>query len=157
MISPIGKRNSLQGGFTYVVVLLAVALISISTTITYTTSRYVSRKSQEAELLFRGAAYYHAIEGYYLAKSPGQYPRYLSDLYSDPRFPYKRHIRRLYSTPSGEEWRLVRNNKGYIMGVYYENTQKPIKTSGFDAPFEHFQQAKSYRGWEFVYTHMPTK
>lgn len=150
VISTIGKMTNYQSGFTYVMALIAVALISIASGLAYSSTRHIAHKAQEEELIFRGMAYYHAIESYYQAKSPHQYPKRLDDLLRDPRFLYKRHIRKRYAQPNGEPWSLLKNSNGRIVGVFFDSERQPIKQAGFGKPFLHFNSAKNYRQWLFT-------
>lgn len=152
MILTTGKAINRQSGFTYLLALLAVAVVTITSGVTYTSSRYTATKAMEEELLFRGTAYYQAIKSYYLASTPRQYPNRLDDLLKDPRFlTAKRHIRQLYPAPKGGEWRVIYNKQKRIMGVHYDSEKKPIKESGFLKPFEGFAQTKKYSDWSFSY------
>lgn len=151
MTSITGKVVTNQSGFTYIMALLAVALVTIASSIAYTSTRHVALKVQEQELLFRGMAYYQAIESYYLALTPHQYPAHLQDLLKDPRFLHRRHLRKLYPPANGETWSLVKNKRGRIMGVYYNSARPAIKRAGFEPLLESFSKAETYADWRFVY------
>jgi len=146
-----GKLTKVDG-FTYVMVLVAVVVVSIMAQVaTILTSRIIV-SDKESELLFRGQAYVSAISSYYYAL-PAQptYPRFLSELESDSRFLHKRHIRQLYPDPFGNEWQLIRNGEGKIIGVASRSTQQPSKISNFPEGLEAFQDAEQYRQWQFLY------
>jgi len=146
-----GKIINRQAGFTYIMALLAVALVTIASSVAYTSSRHVVLKAKEQELWFRGVAYYRAIESYYLARSPHQYPTNLQDLLKDPRFLHKRHLRKLYLQTDGAPWQLLKDKSGAIIGVYFDSPQRPINQASFTKPFEHFSRAQTYADWRFVY------
>ena len=151
--SPAGKTASSQGGFTYAAVLAAVVIVGIAAELTYlSTARFV-QADREAELLFRGEAYYRAIASYYRANR--SYPRALEDLLVDPHSPAKRHIRALYPDPMarapGQAWLLIRSSDGGIGGVASRSTDQPLKTANFPLAFDGFAGARSYSEWVFEY------
>lgn len=101
-----------------------------------------SRRQKEMELLFVGDQYRRAIQSYYQATlgTRKQYPKSLTDLLEDHRFPAMvRHLRRLYVDPmtASHEWGLVLKDGG-IAGVHSQGQGEPFKKSGFskrDASF----------------------
>lgn len=149
-----------QDGFTYVMILVAVVLVGIAAeAATLMTSR-LAQAERERELLFRGQAYIAAIRSYYEAGTGTKsFPRAISDLVKDPRFPSKHHIRQLYADPmttltekgSGQEWLLVRAADGGIQGVASRSTNEPLKKVHFPKTLTMFEDAKSYREWIFQY------
>jgi type II secretory pathway pseudopilin PulG len=151
--SPAGKTAGSQKGFTYAAVLAAVVIVGIAAEITYLSTVRIVQAEREAELLFRGQAYYRAIERYYRANR--SYPRSLEDLLEDPRSPSRRHIRALYQDPmakeTGQGWLLIRASDGGIGGVASRASGKPIKTANFPASFDKFNGAGSYSDWVFEY------
>ena len=137
-------------------VLAAVVVLAIVTTAADITTSYIVQKDREAELLFRGMAYRAAIKSYYEAGALGKtYPMQLADLIRDPRFPKKRHIRRLYSDPMVTDkeagWALLRLPEGGIAGVASKGQKKPIKQANFPRELEIAEDAKSYTEWRFEY------
>jgi type II secretory pathway pseudopilin PulG len=152
--STAGKRRS--SGFTYAVVLAAVAIVAIVVEAAHVTTWRVVRADREAELLFRGLAYRAAIQSYY--QSNGAFPRSLEDLLKDPRSASKRHIRALYPDPFAkdekQEWRLVRNGGG-ISGVASASGEEPLKQANFPVGLEKLAGAKSYSEWIFEYVPAP--
>src|SRR5688500_2410928 len=66
-ISTAGKARSKQRGFSYAMVLVAVAVIGIVSEVAYLSTWRMIKVDREAELLFRGQAYRRAIESYYKA------------------------------------------------------------------------------------------
>ena len=152
MISAAGMVKSRQHGFTYLIALMVVATTGIAATVSYTSYKINAAKQMEAELLFRGLAYYKAIESFYYAKEPKKYPRRMDDLLKDPRYlTTHRHIRRLYLVANGDEWKIIYDAKGGIIGVYWDNAEKPIKRANFNKVFQHFENAKSYSDWKFIF------
>lgn len=147
--SSAGKRSK---GFTYPVVLVAVVVMTVAAQVATTLTSQIVRRETEEELLFRGMAYRDAIGSYYAAvPERPEYPRSLSDLLSDPRFPQRRHIRQLYADPTGDEWRLVLTERGRIMGVASTAVHSPLKRAHFPKEVAHFAEAKRLSEWEFLY------
>lgn len=151
--SPAGKAASSQKGFTYAAVLAVVVIVGIAAELAYLSTTRIVQAEREAELLFRGEAYYRAIASYYRANR--SYPRALEDLLEDPRSPAKRHIRALYPDPmlkgAGQDWLLIRSSDGGIGGVASRATGRPLKTANFPAIFDTFNGAQSYSEWVFEY------
>jgi type II secretory pathway pseudopilin PulG len=159
----IGKppRRRYQRGFAYVLLLLAVALISIAATAAMTLGATMARRDAERELLAIGAEFQQALRSYagvpvraVGAASPtiGQGPRTLDDLLKDPRMPgIRRHLRQLYADPltGKSEWGLVMDAQGRITGVHSLAEGKPIRQSGFEPQFAALENAESYRQWVF--------
>lgn len=146
-------RRSEQQGFSYVIVLVAIVVISIAAQVITPTASRIARSEKEQELLFRGEAYLQAIASYYQAvpERPA-YPRYLSDLEKDPRFLLKRHIRMLYDEPFTKEWRVLRDGDGGIIGIASSSQDAPLKTDNFPKELNSFVGAERYSDWEFIYS-----
>lgn len=151
-----------QEGYSLVVVMIAIIIMGIVAESAITLDSYRIKKSKEAELLFRGQAYQNAILSYVNAGSPLQrnYPKRLKDLLSDPRFAHRRHIRYLYSDPmiaiidkdreAKDHWRILRDEKGGIVGIASKNMGKPLKKAFFPKSLVHFAEAKQYSDWVFT-------
>src|SRR5512142_3142860 len=110
-----------QRGFTYVAVLLSVAVMAAALAAAATVYSQSARREKEAELLFVGDQYRQAIRSYY-ERTPGgakRYPRKLEDLLEDVRYPaLMRHLLRLYPDPvTGGPMQPVEAPGGGIMGV----------------------------------------
>ena len=145
-----------QTGFSYLWVLLLVALMGIALTISaelYSTS---ARRDRELTLIATGRQFQTAIERYYESALPGgrkEYPNSLEDLLQDPRFPgIKRHLRKIPRDPmTGRiEWGFTRL-AGRIVAVHSLSEMSPIKQAGFDLDIAHFANAKKYSDWVFAY------
>ena len=145
-----------QSGFTYLYVLLLIALIGMGLAGTGTLWRTDAQRAREAELLFVGDQYRQAIRSYY-ELDPGQprLPQTLDDLTGDNRRTTPvRHLRRAYRDPvTGGEFVLIRapETQG-ILGVHSAASAAPLKTAGFAAENETFTNAASYSEWRFVFT-----
>lgn len=147
--SSAGKRSR---GFTYPLVLVAVVVMTVAAQVATILTSQLVRREMEEELLFRGMAYRDAIGRYYAAvPERPEYPRNLSDLLSDPRFPQRRHIRQLYADPTGGEWRLILTERGRVMGVASAAAHPPMKKAHFPKDIAHFAQVQRLSEWEFLY------
>lgn len=142
-----------QTGFTYLMVLVAIAILAIFAQVASPLNSRVTQADKEAELMFRGLAYREAIKNYFLAgETLKTYPRSLEDLSQDPRFIYKRHLRKQYPDPfSNNDWVILKAEDGGIRGVVSSSSLKPLKQNGFPASLAHFENAKTYKDWIFEY------
>ena len=150
--------SSLSGkacaGFTYLGVLLLIAVSSVALAASGTLWTTAAQREQERQLLWVGGQYAQALRSYYRA-SPGlaQYPQELADLLEDNRFPQaQRHIRRLYPDPitGSDDWGLLRSIDGRITGVHSRSDATPFKRSGFDTQWSGFEGLEHYSDWQFV-------
>lgn len=150
-----------QEGYSLIVVMIAIVIMGIVAESAITLDSYRIKKNKEAELLFRGVAYQNAILSYLNAGVPSRrnYPKRLEHLLSDPRFAHRRHIRLLYSDPMianinkesdlNDHWRILRNEKGGIVGIASKSKAIPLKKAFFPANLSHFSEAKNYSDWVF--------
>ena len=148
-------RSSSRGGYTYLVLLVIVAVIAVTTETTALRTSYLVRSDREAELLFRGQAYMRAIRSYYRAPGmPNEFPSNLEDLVDDPRRARLHHLRALYPDPmagTGGEWLLITAIDGGIAGIASNSTRTPIKQANFPLELQHFEGATSYQDWVFEF------
>ena len=149
------SRN--RSGFSYLGVLILVAVMSISL---IGTGRYWStivKRELEAELLYRGDRIREAIASYYNNPPGGQnktYPRQFSDLLKDPRYPgVKRHLRKWYTDPMnrGKDWVYILDASQRLKGVHSAHEGTPMKTGHFPKEYGEFEQAQTYADWTFVF------
>ena len=142
-------------GFTYIGLLIGIALMSIALAGTGLVWHTETRREKERELLFVGDQFRRAIGSYY-ERSPGakQFPKVLEDLLLDRRYPNtQRYLRRLYADPiSGKaEWGLLRGPEGGIVGVHSLSAAEPLKIGGFPLKYEEFEGVEGYNEWRFKY------
>lgn len=142
-----------SAGYTYVIVLLWVALAGIGLAVTGEVWRTSAQREREDELLFVGEEFRRAITTYY-ESSPGvpTFPRSLAALLRDERHVgVRRHLRRVYVDPmtGRAEWGLVRQPDGGIVGVYSLSTAKPLRTGNFRGHQESFAGRQRYAEWVF--------
>jgi type II secretory pathway pseudopilin PulG len=130
-------------GFTYIGVLLAVALCGVGLAAAGQSWHTAVKRSKERDLQFAGAEFRRALESYYAA-SPGgtrEFPRNLQDLLLDPRHPVtRRHLRRIYVDPvtGRAEWGVILE-AGRIVGVHSLSRERPFRG-----------RAARYADWQFV-------
>lgn len=142
-------------GFTYVGLLVFVAILGIASAATLQMGSVVQRRAAEDELLLVGMEYRRALISYAQRTPAGQLrqPKSLADLLKDPRYPNTvRHLRKLYPDPiTGKaEWGLIQGVEGGgISGVYSLSEAMPIKIDNFDPELAHFKGKTSYREWQF--------
>lgn len=150
-----------QAGFSYVLVMFAVAVMAIVAVRLLDVSATNERRAREADLLYVGNAYREAI-GVFYENTPGtvkRYPESLADLLQDPRTTtLQRPLRKLYRDPvtGAAEWGVVRGGDDRIIGVFSLSHKEPVKTGGFDPVLVGFDNARQYRDWQFVYVPLAT-
>jgi type II secretory pathway pseudopilin PulG len=145
-----------DAGFTYIGILLAMALFGVALGATGDVWRTAAQREREQELLFAGGQFRNAFMSYYGATPAGQrrYPRVLEDLLEDNRFPVaRRHLRRIYPDPmTGKaDWGLIEAPGGGIAGVHSRSEAKPLKTANFTSQDVKFEGAEHYSDWKFVF------
>lgn len=146
-------RRGRCAGFTYVGVLVLVALLGFVLAGAGQAWRHQAQRERETELLFAGTQIRAAIASY-LANSPGapEYPPTLEALLEDRRLPVvRRHLRRIYADPmtGRADWELVLA-AGRIIGVHSRAQGVPFRRAGFDTELVDFAAAATYRDWRFV-------
>ncbi len=152
-----GRRAARQRGFTYIALLLAVAVHGAVLAAAASVWHTAQKRERERELLFIGDQFRSAIRAYATTGpgTTGQLPRTLDDLLLDPRFPgARRHLRKVYVDPMTwkAEWGLVRTPDGHgILGVYSLSPEAPLKTANFRPADRALEGAASYADWKFVY------
>lgn len=118
----------------------------------------MARHIVEAELLLIGEEFNSALRRYKENSSNAQLsfafhgPAELSELTCDTRSGrLVRHIRKIYADPltGRADWGVVRDDQGFILGVYSLAAGKPIKQEGFSPTQAGFRGAESYRDWVF--------
>ena len=145
-----------EAGFTYLGILIAMALFGVALAATGDVWRTAAQREREQELLFVGNQFRNAFSTYYGFTPTGKprYPRALEDLVEDNRFPVpRRHLRRVYADPmTGKpDWVLLDAPGGGIAGVQSSSEAKPLKTGNFAPPDLKFEGAERYSDWKFVF------
>lgn len=101
----IGDQTT-QRGFTYLGVLMAVALLGLGLAITATVWSKQAERQQAAEAQWVLKQYEQALRSYYFAAtgSTRSMPEKLEDLLLDNRYPQPiRHLRKAYLVPCGRQ------------------------------------------------------
>lgn len=151
-----GSLRRAARGFTYVMMLISVAIIGIGLAGTAEVWSLAQQREKEAELLFVGNQYREAIGRYYDSTPGGgkRYPEKLEDLLEDKRYPMPiRHLRKLYADPlTGKaEWGLMEAPDGGIMGIYSKAEGAPLKHAEFGNRDRTFHEAPTYGEWRFFH------
>ncbi|MCU7376099.1 hypothetical protein PEC18_36275 [Paucibacter sp. O1-1] len=125
------RTVSSHQGFTYVGVLILLAVLSMAAALTLQFAQTRAQRDAETELLGVGQEFERAFASYHRQTPVGQrpFPEKLEDLLRDPRYPgVRRHLRRLYVDPlSGKAWGLVPAPGGGVMGIYSRAEGKPFR------------------------------
>jgi type II secretory pathway pseudopilin PulG len=150
------RRRAAQGGYTYLALLILLAIISIAAAASAELGAIYQRRMAEKELLAVGAEFQRALQSYSSSTPVGQptQPRTLEELLRDPRYPnVVRHLRKVYEDPmTGKaDWVLVMSPDGQtIVGIHSASHAHPIQISHFPAAFQGFANKKCYTDWIFV-------
>lgn len=145
-------------GFTYLGLLLAVALLGVALAAVGEVWRTTLQRERERELLFVGDAFRTAIAAYYEGTPGGgakQFPKTLEDLLLDRRYPaVRRYLRKVHADPlTGKpEWGLIKGPGESIMGVHSLSQGVPVKRANFPDEYDNFSVSKTYVDWKFVYS-----
>lgn len=148
------NRGGRQRGFTYIGLLLAVAVMGLMLTIAAQVWSTTEQREREKQLLFVGDAYRLAIGAYFAGGH--RFPETLQELLVDERTPVPRHyLRRLYPDPmTGKpDWTLVLTADGQgIMGVASSSKVAPQKRRNFTYQDRAFTDAECVCLWQFIYS-----
>ncbi len=145
-----------QCGFTYFVMLFALAIFGLGVAAFGQSWSAATQRAREEELIQIGAAYARAIGDYY-RRSPGTpraYPTRLDQLLEDRRFVgTARHLRRLYADPftGSADWGLVPAPDGGIAGVYSRSNQPTLRRQPLLVADAAPLIGARYSDWKFVY------
>jgi type II secretory pathway pseudopilin PulG len=161
------SRAGGAAGFTYVGLIVLVAIIGLVGAATLKADALLRRAAAEEELLEIGAAFSAALTSYAEATPRGQPPQppSLEELLKDPRVPgVRRHLRKIFVDPiTGKaEWGIVWLNKGSgvdgsgsgsgVLAVYSLSQSKPLKQANFDARFLNLENREHIADWKFAAT-----
>jgi hypothetical protein len=120
-----------QSGFSYLTALFVVAALGAGLAATGEIWFHARQREKEAELMWIGNQFKHAI-GLYYQRSPGtlkRYPERLEDLLEDRRYlSVQRYLRKIYSDPltGRPDWGLIAAPGGGIMGIRSLSEIEPI-------------------------------
>jgi type II secretory pathway pseudopilin PulG len=149
------SRIQPHAGFTYIGLLMLLAIIALVASTSLQVGSILQRRAAEEELLTIGLEFRQALQSYAAFSQAGQkrYPSTLADLVKDPRFPHTvRHLRKVYVDPltGKDEWGVVTAVDGTgILALYSLSKDTPIKVGNFDAVWQGFEASDSYQRWRF--------
>jgi type II secretory pathway pseudopilin PulG len=150
----LGITRSHTAGFTYVAVLLLVAVMGTALTVVSQVWQTMQRRDKEDQLLYVGDEMRRAFARYAASAAGGQrYPQSLEDLVKDPRYPeVRRYLRRVYPDPitGRADWGLVKGPGDGIMGVYSLSEDEPLKKTEFRFRDRDFEGKTKYTEWVFT-------
>ena len=150
------KNYAMQQGFTYLALLLMVAMMGATLALTGHLWKKTMQQQKERELLFIGNQFRRAILLYY-ERTPSvvkQFPKDLNDLIKDNRYPsVQRYLREIYRDPitGNKEWGIIKAPEGGIMGVHSLSNNAPQKVGNFSAQYAEFANSQQYSSWRFIY------
>lgn len=155
-----GHRLRRDAGFTYLALIIMVAIIGLVGAATLRTDALLRRAAAERELLEVGAAFSEALRSYAEATPRGQpqQPPSLQELLKDSRFPgVRRHLRKIVMDPiTGKpEWGIVFVNKvngSGVLAIYSLSQNRPLKVANFDVRFPGFENKEHISDWKFAAT-----
>jgi type II secretory pathway pseudopilin PulG len=155
MAAPRPRRS---GGFTYLSLIILVAIIGMVTASALKLGSVIQRSRAEHELLLIGAAFSDALQSYADATPPGMptQPPSLNSLLKDPRFPgVRRHLRKLFVDPmTGKaEWGITYlGDKVGVLAVYSLSDAQPVKIGNFPLRFKGLEGKQKISEWRFAAT-----
>ncbi len=147
------RPSECQRGFTYIGLLIVVAVLGIGLAAIGSVWHTVSQREREAELLFVGEQFQRAIRSYF-ERSPEAgkvYPKALGDLLEDRRSgTIVRHLRKIYVDPmtGTTEWGLLKQPDGRIIGVHSLAVTSVFRAS--DLPEGIQVKGTTHRDWLFM-------
>jgi type II secretory pathway pseudopilin PulG len=144
-----------ERGFTYIGVLVLVALVGIALAAAGQVWHTAAKREKERELLFIGQEFRTALNRY-AKHTPGKEkraPMSLEELLQDPRHPgIRRYLRKIYVDPmtGSTEWGLIKGPAGEIYGMHSLSTDEPLKNANFALADRRFEGAAKYSDWVFM-------
>ena len=141
-----------SGGFTYIGLLIAVAIMGIMLSAAGTMWSVSAQREREVELLFIGHQYRDAIAHYFYRVH--RYPHELAELIVDDTSAVPMHfLRKLYRDPmtGAADWDIIRSIDGSVMGVTSHSQSKSIKRANFDPDDAGFADMDCYCDWQFIF------
>jgi type II secretory pathway pseudopilin PulG len=150
---PPGGFTTKNGGFTYIGVLIIVAIMMMALGAASEIWHGVMQRENEKELLFIGHQFRSAIGKYYALSN--RYPPNLEVLLQTVDLGPKpvRFLRKIYQDPmtGNNKWGLVTDVDTRVTGVYSLSEEKPYKIKGFINDDVELEDAQKYSDWKFIY------
>ena len=150
-----------QRGFTYLGLIILVAILGLVGAAGLKMGSLLQRQAAEQELLDIGAQFSDALYSYAAATPAGQpqQPSSLADLLRDPRSPQvRRHLRKLFVDPvtGRAEWGLLFQPGSHgIIGVHSLSQAAPLKVGNFEARFAGLEGKAHLSDWQFMMPAQP--
>jgi len=145
--------NGKQTGFTYIALLIAVAILGATLTAVGQVWHTLLQHDRENELLFIGNQFRLAFDSYYANNR--RFPMRLEDLLLDDRNAgIKRYLRKIYVDPmtGHADWGLVTLDGGQLVGIHSVSEEKPLKRTGFRQSNASLEDKDKYSDWVFMTT-----
>ncbi|WP_306391103.1 type II secretion system protein [Telluria beijingensis] len=149
-------RAGRQAGFTYLGLIVFVAIVGLVGAATLKVGSLLQRAAAEEELLEIGAAFSAALDSYAAATPRGAspYPPSMAELLKDPRSPaVRRHLRKVFIDPlTGKaEWGIVYLGGGEtgIVAFHSLSQARPLKIANFDSRFKGLDNKEKISEWRF--------
>lgn len=152
------RHDCRSAGFSYILLMLLLGVMGILGSFSIDAGSRMNRRGAEVELLRIGEEFDSALRSYrensvnISSAASTRGPAELVNLTRDTRSGrLVRHVRKIYADPliGQENWGIIRDQEGFILGIYSLAEGEPIKQEGFLPTQEAFRRAKSYRGWVF--------
>lgn len=143
--------NGKQEGFTYIALLIGVAIVGATLAAVGQIWQTVLRHDRERDLIFIGDQFRLALNSYYASNR--RYPAKLDELVLDNRDAgVKRHLRKIFIDPmtGRAEWGLVSLQDGEIVGVHSLSEDVPLKKKGFRLADADLEDKDKYSDWVFM-------
>jgi len=148
-------KPKVQGGYTYIGLLILVAVTATLSAGLLRTGAVVQRHLAEDALLEAGSDLGNALESYARATPPGQNarPPSVQELLRDSRFPKNivRHLRRVPLDPmtGKESWGQVLSDAGPGIDAFYSLSDQQTERTTFLPKYAAFADKRHYREWQF--------
>jgi type II secretory pathway pseudopilin PulG len=155
------KFKHQASGFAYIFLLVTIAVIGAIAASSLQIGTQITRREAEQALQVVGMEFEQALYSYANAtpisnglnsNSVAKGPRTFDELLKDTRFAsVKRHLRQLQADPlTGlNQWGVVTDNTGFILGIYSLAPGKPIQQTGFVNAHSNFENSINYESWVF--------
>jgi type II secretory pathway pseudopilin PulG len=145
---------NLSKGFTYIGVLVILAVMMIAMGAIAQIWHTQMQREKEQELLFIGNQFRNAIGRFYQESGRG-FPVSLQALLGvdgDTKL-NRRFLRRMYIDPftGTDTWGLVLGANGEIVGVHSLSDMEAFKRAGFSEKNSAFESKTKYSEWQFVF------
>lgn len=149
----LGATKVNDRGFTYAFMLLALIAIGLAAQAAVYNTSMEKRRHIDVKIEQEGQQFIRALESYWHAVSIEQrtLPRTIDQLLLDPRFPFKRHLRRQLQSPyDAAEWAYLRDQNGHIYGAFLNSEESPTRRRilGLDGSE---LVVETYSDWQFIY------